>query len=271
VTSGKASRKAKRSAHPANRRPTSRAGRQASTRALVLGGGVVATVIVAVVLGVLLSGGSSTSLGELPAIGSLDSTNLSGAREVEELLKGIPQSGATLGRQTAPVTMTQFIDLQCPACQVFETTAFTDIVEKWVRPGKLRIETEAWAFIGPDSVRGQKAVIAAGSQDKAYNFTALLYINQGAENAGWLDDEMVGRVAASIPGMDVRQLLDQRNSSEVADRIDAVAASVDAQGVNSTPTLFVGKTGEKGAKVELASLEDAAPIDEAVQRLLSEG
>ena len=270
MTSGKASRKAKQSPQPPKRTPTTAAKRQASPKVLMIGGATVAAIIVAIVLGVVLSGGSSSSLGDLPAVGSLDNTNLSGAREVEDLFKGIPQTGTTLGRESAPVTLTQFIDLQCPACRSFETTAFVDIVEKWVRPGKLRVETQAWAFIGPDSVRGQKAVIAAGNQGKAFNFAALLYGNQGVENAGWLDDDMVGRVAAAIPGMQVQRLLDERGSAAVEKAAQEVDARATADGVNSTPTLFVGKTGAKGTRVELTSLDDPAPVDAAIQKLLGQ-
>lgn len=269
MTSGKASRKARQNpTPPARRTPTKRGGRQASPKVLLAGGAVVVAVAVAIVLGIVLSGGSSGS-SSLPETGSLD-TNLSGAAEVEELFEGIPQSGMTLGAADAPVTMTQYVDLQCPACRAFETTSFPDIVEKWVRPGKLRVETQAWAFIGPDSVRGQKAVIAAGNQGKSFNYAALLYGNQGAENAGWLDDDMVGRVAAAIPGMTVQRLLDERNSSEVQSAVEAVDAKAAEEGVTSTPTIFVGKTGEKGTQVELASLEDPTPIDEAIQTLLDE-
>jgi protein-disulfide isomerase len=270
MTSGKASRKAKQNPAPPGRRTPTKGGggRQASPKVLMAAGAVVVAIVVAIVLGVVLSGGDSGP-STLPETGSLN-TNLSGAAEVEDMLKGIPQSGMVLGAEDAPVTLTQFIDLQCPACRSFETSAFPEIVEKWVKPGKLRVETQAWAFIGPDSVRGQKAVIAAGNQGKASNFAALLYGNQGAENAGWLDDDMVGRVAAAIPGMNVQQLLDDRSSSEVEKAAAAVDAKAAADGVNSTPTLFIGKTGEKGTKVELTSLEDTTPIDEAIQKLLGE-
>lgn len=270
MTSGKASRKAKQNPTPPKRTPTSGARRQASPKVLMAGGAVVAAAILAIVLGVVLSGGSSSSLGDLPAVGSLENTNLSGAPEIDALFKGIPQSGLILGKADAPVTLTQFVDLQCPACRAYETTAFVDIVEKWVKPGKVRVDTQAWAFIGEDSIRGREAVLAAGKQNRAYNYMALLYANQGAENAGWLDDEMVGKVAAAIPGMQVKQLLDERSSQDVEDLGAAVDAKATADGVNSTPTIFVGKTGEKGTKVELTSLDDAAPVDAAIEKVLGD-
>ena len=35
------------------------------------------------------------------------------------MLKGIPQHGTTLGNPKAPVTFTEYGDLQCPICKDF--------------------------------------------------------------------------------------------------------------------------------------------------------
>lgn len=271
MTSGKASRKAKQAPQgPPRRTPTTGGGgRQASPKVLMGVGAAVVLIVVAIVLGVVLGGGGGSSTEGLPETGSLE-TNLSGATEIDELFKGIPQDGMVLGQADAPVTLTQFVDLQCPACRAWETTAFVDVIEKWVKTGKAKVDTQAWAFIGEDSIRGREAVLAASLQDKAYNYMALLYANQGAENAGWLDDDMVGRTAAGIPGMKVQQLISDRSSGEVEALGKAVDEKALADAVNSTPTIFVGKSGEKGKIVELTSLEDAAPVDDAIQALLGD-
>ncbi len=267
MTSGKASKRARRqSTPPPKRTPTGGRGRQASPRVLAAAAVGIAAIVAAIVLVVTL-GGSSNGTGDLPAIGSLE-TNLTGAREIEALFEGIPQSGNILGKASAPVTLTEFIDLQCPACREFEAAAFPDLVEKWVRTGKVKVDMQAWAFIGPDSLRGRAATIAAGDQGKAFNYAALLYANQGAENAGWLDDDMVGRVAAAIPGLEVQKLLADRASPDVKARASAVDARATTDRVTSTPTIFVGRTGSKGTPVTLTSLDDPAPIDAAIAKAL---
>ena len=60
--------------------------------------------------------------------------------EVDAALGGIPQNGNTLGSPTAPVTMQYFGDLECPICKQFTLGALPPLIEKYVRPGKLRIE-----------------------------------------------------------------------------------------------------------------------------------
>ena len=103
--------------------------------------------------------------------------------------------------------MTEFIDPQCPYCREFETQVLPSIVKNYVRTGKLRIQMEPWAFIGPDSLRGQAAELAAAQQNRAFNYAELLYDNQGVENTGWLNDTMVAAAAGSIPGLRVHALL----------------------------------------------------------------
>jgi protein-disulfide isomerase len=228
--------------------------------------GVVAAIGIAIALVVVLTGGNSSSAPKnVPAVGSLtNALTLPGASDVNALYKGIPQNGMTLGSPEAPVTMTEFIDLQCPVCQAFETETLPGVVKKYVRPGKVKIVMRPWAFIGPDSIRGQSAVLAAGLQNKGFDYASLLYGNQGGENTGWLDDNMVAAAAASIPGLETAKLLSDRNSATVDGQAKDVDSEAQAGGVNSTPTILVGKTGTPGKVVALNSPTDRQTLDQAI-------
>src|SRR5579862_3077545 len=92
--------------------------RQASPRALMIAGGVVAIAAIAIVLGIVLSGGHKSS--NLPSVGNCHTSVLSGACEANTLYKGIPQKQEVLGNPKAPVEMEMFIDVQCPICQNYE-------------------------------------------------------------------------------------------------------------------------------------------------------
>lgn len=222
--------------------------RQASPRVLIGSAVGVVVIAVAVVLAVVLGGGSSSSLKNVPAVGSL-TNGLPGAADVNAMLKGIPQSGTTLGPASAPITLTVFVDPQCPDRQEFETQVLPTIVKKFVRPGKLRIQMEPWAFIGPDSIRGQAAEFAAAQQNKLFNFAEVLYDNQGEENTGWLTDSMIAAIAQSVPGLYVHTLLNSRSSSTVKAAQKSVDDQATARDVTGTPTVYVGKTGTQGTKV----------------------
>ncbi|MGD0714303.1 MAG: thioredoxin domain-containing protein [Gaiellaceae bacterium] len=260
MPSGKKSkqmRRAAQSAPPPVQSKGSGRSRQASPRVLMAGAGGVALIVVIVVLAIVLSGGGGSS--GIPkvvqTVGSLAS-GLPGAADVQRMYKGIPQKGFFLGSPFAPVQMVIYIDLQCPICQQFETTAAPTLVSKYVRTGKLRIEVKPWAFIGPDSYRGQAAMMAAAKQNKAFNFAQVLYDNQGTENTGWLNDGMIYQIAESVPGLNVPQLLSDRKSSTVKKEASDVAADADANKVTGTPTVFVGKSG---SKPKLVGAQSAAP------------
>ena len=214
-----------------------------------------------VVLAVVLTRGSSSSSSSAPP------SALPEAAAVNAVFNGIPQSGTTLGSPKAPVTMQEFIDLQCPFCDQFERGPFPSIVKRYVRPGKLKVQMKPLAFIGPDSVTGQHAVLAAGHQNRAFNYAAQLYQNQGTENTGWLNDNMVRAAAASIPGVNVDQLLSDMSSDAV--KSDAQGVDQAGSSVKSTPTILVGRSGGPLHLVAMSSPTDTATLAAAINSALN--
>lgn len=257
MTSGKASKRKRRELAKAPPPVGRRGGGTASPKVLAAGAAAVAAVVAAIVGVVSLTGDGS---GDQTA----PTTRLPGATEVAQLFRGIPQSGVVLGKPSAPVTMVEYIDLQCPFCREFVVEAFPTLVEKYVRPGKLRIRIRGLYFLGPDSERGMKAAQAAAEQNRMFQFVDLLYRNQGGENSGWLSDDMVQAAARSITGLDVERLLSDAGSSAIAGRLAADTAQAQADGVQGTPTILVGPTGGEVTQVELASASDLASIERAI-------
>ena len=237
MTSGKAARRQRQQAVA---RPPVRStgGRKASP--WVLGGvaAAIAVIIAIVVIVIAVSGGGSGSSGS-----NATGTALPDASTIQKQFEGIPQQGNVLGKATAPATLVQYIDLQCPVCREFETSVMPTLIRNYVRTGKLKVITRPVTVIGPDSERGRRALIAAFAQNRGFNFAQLLYFNQGPENGGWLDDSMVADAAASIPGVDVKQLQDAVNSKTVANQTVQFNNQARADQLAGTPTILVGKTG----------------------------
>jgi protein-disulfide isomerase len=233
---------------------------------LVATAAVVVLAAIAVTLGVALSSGSSTAA--VPARGSLTNA-LPGAADVQKLLLGIPQQANVLGSQSAPVTLVEYIDLQCPYCQQFETQAMPSLIGSYVRTGKVKIEARPIAFIGPDSQRGRLAAIAAGEQNKLFNFAQILYLNQGTENTGWLSAQMVASAAASIPGLDVSRLLAGSNSDAAKTQAGTYDQQAAKDSVQATPTILVGKSGGTLRPVALTSPTDSQSVASAINAALT--
>jgi len=225
--------------------------RQASPRALAIGGGIALVVVIAIVLAVVLGSGGSGGGGGVVSrqdikpyapVGSQTSqTALTGAAEANNLFKGIPQNGLVLGKPSAPVEMEMFIDVQCPICQNFETLYLPTIVNKYIKTGKVQLHLKPWAFLSAQSFTGRYAVIAASYQNKAFEYAKVLYDNQGEEKTGWLTGPVMASMAASVTGLNMSQWQKDVNSSKTK----AIAAGVDKlatqQKVGGTPTIFVGR------------------------------
>jgi protein-disulfide isomerase len=241
--------------------------RSASPKVLVITA-VAGLVIAAVIVGIALAvgGNSSSSSSTTPAIGSLKNA-LPFAKTVQREFKGIPQHRLVLGSPKARLTMVQYIDLQCPACRAYETSVQPSIIQEFVRTGKLKIEARPIAFIGPDSIPARKAMIAASKQNRAFNFAQITYANQGTENTGWLNEAFIQHAAASVPGMDVRGLLDDQNSTFVTNATHRLDAQANADNVSETPTLLIGKTGSKLKKVPSTAPFNAAELAAAIRSL----
>src|SRR6266516_812823 len=242
--------------------------RRASPKVLVIAA-VVGLAIVAAAVGIALAvgGNSSSSAGTIPTVGSLTNA-LPNADAVQREFAGIPQQGLVLGSPKAPVTMVEYIDLQCPGCRAFETGVLPSIVPEFVRTGKLKIEARPIAFIGRDSIPARKAMIAASEQNRAFNFAQITYANQGTENTGWLNQTFIEQAAASVPGIAVQRLLDAQNSSAVKNVTDRIDAQGSADRVSQTPTLLLGKTGSKLKPVSSAATFDAAKLANAIRSSL---
>jgi len=182
------------------------------------------------------------------------------AASVTAAFRRIPQHGLLLGAQDAPVTLVEYLDLQCPWCGKYARDTFPEVLSAFVRKGTVRVEMRPLAFVGSDSVRGRDALLAAARQDKAFQFAALLYANQGTENTGWLSTELVHAAAASVPGLDAGIATSVPPDSELA-RIEQLRAR---DGVTGVPSFVIRRRGEQTGGTILVNPD--APTLEAALR-----
>ena len=225
--------------------------------------GVLVLVVVGVVAGVLLAGGSSDTNASLPS-----GQRVPGAVEAEAIYRNIPQRGDALGDPSAPVTMIEYIDPQCPFCIQWETNGLPEVISRYIRPGKVRLQLRPIGTIGPDSQRGRLALIAAGRQDKEYDLLHLFSRNAKPENTGWLNDAFIRRAAGSIAGLDLSRFEDDLRAIDVSSQ----ASRYDQEAVNDhvqfTPTILVGKAGQKLKPVAADSPSEPGPVIDAIEAAL---
>lgn len=186
-----------------------------------------------------------------------DDGSPSGGPPIE--LEGIPQSGTVLGDPEATVTLVEYADLQCPFCREYSEAVFPAIVDEYVRPGRIKTEFRGLAFIGTDSERALRFVVAAGLQDRLWQLQDALFRNQGTENSGWVTDELVRGLASAIPGLDVEQMFVDAEGDVVTTQLDEANLQAQADEVPGTPTFFIVIGDEDPYMIEL-------PLDPAAFR-----
>ena len=145
---------------------------------------------------------------------------------VNELLdRHPPGSGATLGNPKAPVTMTYYGDLECPICQDFTLQGgFPQLVANDVRDGKVKVVYKAFqtATHDPNVFKDQQvAALAAGQQQKFWNFAELFYHEQGAEDTGYVTENYLQGLAEQVPGLDLTKWETARNDGALATQVAA--------------------------------------------------
>jgi protein-disulfide isomerase len=242
---------------PARRREPTRLPVHPLVAALV-GAGVIAAALVAASLL-----GRSTAQGEP----SGSQTTLAAPVERDPLFHGIPQDGTSLGSPLAPVTLVEYADLQCPYCAQWARDAFPTIVGQYVRSGRVRVVFRGLAFIGPESDTALRAALAAGEQDRLWDVVHGLFVQQGAENSGWVSDALLRSFGGT--GLDAQRMLESTESPWVERQLAAASRAAERAGVPGTPFFQAGRTGGALTPLRVSAL-DADTFRRELDRLLAE-
>jgi protein-disulfide isomerase len=186
-------------------------------------------------------------------------------------LAGIPQSGIALGAESAPVTLVEFGDLQCPYCAMFARDALPRIVSRFVRQGKVRLVFRNLDGLGSDSVRAAQMAGALGKQNRLWQFVELAYRNQGSENTGYVTDNFLRAIAQVIPGVEVDRAFSERHSAGVKAQIAQAMSMAHQLKLKVTPSFLLFATGTTPHRFTPSSLESSAFIGPLERMLAASG
>ena len=193
---------------------------------------------------------------------------------VEHLLGGIPQSGIVLGDRHAPVTLQVFSDLECPICKEFALGAEVGLIRRFVRTGKLKIESRSLETATREPrifLEQQVAALAAGRQDKLWYFDELFYREQGLEDSGYVTKAYLRGLARQVPGLDLASWSAARADPRLAAELSSDTRRADRWRFDGTPSFLLGRTGGRPHALESPSLERPGNFEAAIERLLGTG
>jgi protein-disulfide isomerase len=157
------------------------------------------------------------------------------------------QGGEMLGSKSAPLTIVEFTDYQCPFCQRFHTTAFADLKKNYIDTGKVRFYSRDLPLdsMHPNAMRAAQSARCAGEQGQ---FWALRDI-MGA-NPGQLDMNSIMADAASLK-MDTAKFKACVESDKYKQAIQTDVLEAMKIGADGTPTFVVGKSTPEGVDGEV--------------------
>ena len=157
-------------------------------------------------------------------------------------------------------------DLQCPYCAQWSRDTFPTIVDEYVRAGRVRVVLHGLSFLGPDSETALRAALAAGEQDRLWDVVHGLFLRQGAENSGWVTDDVLRSFAHT--GLDTDQMLGGTHSARVERQLQSARSAATAARVPGTPYFQAGRTGATLERLDVDGL-DAASFRRELDRLLA--
>jgi protein-disulfide isomerase len=172
------------------------------------------------------------------------------------------------GERTAPLTLVEFSDYQCPFCARHVRETAPAIAAEYVRTGKLKsifvdlpLERQH-----PLAFKAAEAAACAGEGQKYWEMHDRLFAVPGAL-------EPWGDHAAAL-GLDVRAFEECLASGRHAASIRRGASEASRLGIRSTPYFLVGRTERDGSSIRVvATLQGARPFaafKEILDRLLTE-
>jgi len=211
-------------------------------------------------------------------------------KEINALLDGIPQDGSVLGSPKAPITLIVYGDLECPTVRLWVENYLPSFIDKWVRTGAVNLDYRSLETDTTDEevfFKQEVAALAAGRQDKMWNFLLTFVREQGEPQSNYVTEAFIGAVASQVPDLNPAKWSSDRADARLTKRVALGVFSGHSQGLQSTPSFLlsftegeVDRRGERSAlrqeletslRGELASLLTEASEDFPTLRTIGAG
>ena len=219
---------------------------------LLIGGGVIVAVAVAVVLFAAL--GSDSQPDAPDASTAQDTPAVAGSQEQSSTAPAPTQ-------EVSLVTLEEFGDFQCSHCAQFAVTAGKQIKQDFVDTGRIEFVFSHFPFIGTESFRAAEATECAADQDKFWEFHDIVFENWKGVNEGHFSDDNLKLFASSLQ-LDRGAFDSCLDSRKYLGKVEDDLRRGEQLGVQGTPTLFLnGKMLTPSSYEELAQLIESAIAD----------
>ncbi|HYK82762.1 MAG TPA: thioredoxin domain-containing protein [Gemmatimonadales bacterium] len=157
--------------------------------------------------------------------------------------------GYTLGSDSAPVEVVEYVDFECPVCAVFATVQFPAIRDQLIASGKARWRIRDFPLPNPAHKNARFAALVAqcaGEQGKFWPMADSLFFHHDWAQTG-RDVSGLFRGFAQAIGLDLAKYDACVQSQRYAGRIAASYQEGVQRGVDGTPNFFINGQRYKGS------------------------
>ena len=152
-----------------------------------------------------------------------------------------------LGKKDAKVTVVEFADYQCPFCEQWYKTVYSELKSKYIDTGKVKFFYQDFAFLGADSNTAAEAAHCAQEQGKFWEYHDYLFSHQGQENTGWATADKQKGFAAAV-GLNTSKFNQCLDTHKYAQEVQDETSAGKSYGVTGTPTIFINGVPTVGAQ-----------------------
>ncbi|OGD39655.1 hypothetical protein A2608_02250 [Candidatus Azambacteria bacterium RIFOXYD1_FULL_44_10] len=161
-------------------------------------------------------------------------------------LPEVTSSDFVLGETSAPVTVVEYGDYQCPFCGKFYRETEQVIRDQYVSKGKVRWVYRDFAFLGQESTWASEAARCAADQGKFWQMHDYLYTHQNGENEGAFSKDNLKKFAKAL-GLDQGSFDSCLDTGKYTSAVQAETVAGGKAGVNGTPANFINGKLNVGA------------------------
>jgi protein-disulfide isomerase len=169
--------------------------------------------------------------------------------QVDSTLAPIPNTGHTIGSDSAKVEVVEFGDFECPGCGSFATLTEPDVRARLVKTGIVRFRFMDYPLpVHRNTWSAHRAAWCAGEQNKFWEMHDALFQNQDRWNGETTSkpDAAIQEFAAQL-GLNIQQYQSCVETRKYQAQIQSNATEAEKRGVGVTPTFFIGSYKVPGA------------------------
>ena len=177
-----------------------------------------------------------------------------------------PLAGRSKGASSAPVTVYEMSDFQCPYCRRFALETFPTLESEYINSGKVR-----WVFVNfpltsvhPNAAAAAAVAHCAARQGAFWQVHDLLYTHQET----WAPLKEPGPFLATLADsakISRKMLLSCLASSDTRTEIESEAEGSRRAGANSTPSFYI-EGGIMSGALPVEVFRRVLDSDEATKR-----